>query len=232
MEIVRDPILVLILEILLLLSPFILFFAYQFLRVKTMRPKRLRIQRAHVLPSYALFGALLPVLAFSVPLYLSEHVPGHVWVATQHMIYLEGLAVFLIIAMVWLRKRLIQGAEDYIPACAQCETSMMEGKTDSFLQEFSPNEQIEIKAGSYVLEIWDCLACRVSEKFKVKAKGFSKCPKCKLRTLTRGATVVKQATSTTSGQIRVRIKCHSPTCAYEKVEMRSYSQRSYSKRKR
>lgn len=222
---------VLVQEFLFLFSLFLLFCVYQILRVKMARPKRLRIQRAHVLPSYALFGVLLPVLAFLIPLYLSERLSGYVWVATQHIIYLEGLAVFLIIVMVWLRKRLIQGAEDYIPACVQCETSMTEGKTDAFFQEFSPNEQIEIKAGSYILEVWECLACRASEKFKIKIKGFSKCPKCKLRTLTRGAAVVKQATSTAWGQIRIHIKCGSPSCDYEKTRIRSYSRKSYSKRK-
>lgn len=231
-EIGQDLSFLLIRELLFIFSLFAVFCSYQILRVKTTRPKRLKSDRAQAGLSYVVFGVFLPVLSFLIPFYLSEYLPGYVWVATQHIIYLEGLAVCLIFAMIWLRKRLIQGAEDYIPACAQCETSLTEGKTDAFFREFGPNEQIEIKAGSYVLEVWDCLACRASEKFKIKIKGFSKCPKCRLRTLSRLATVVKQATSTAMGQIKIHIECRSPSCAYEKTSFRSYSRKSYSRRKR
>lgn len=184
------------------------------------RAERLRIVRPHAGWVTAYFFLLLLVTAFAA-LKTSETPPFN-WVGMTLLITWVGAALGAGILALVLRSARKKAIETFVPECRRCQCPL-ENITDAQLATLAPQQQCEVQAGGFMLEAWRCHVCSTEHVYFKKWVEAGKCPKCRWRTLRRWANVLKHATSTQSGRVRVTLSCKNPTCGYSKVTERSTS---------
>jgi uncharacterized protein len=108
--------------------------------------------------------------------------------------------------------------DQYVRSCPKCHRymKMVGEKADNSL--LTQEELAEEKARGMEYEFWRCEDCDYKERFTVKLPYGKKCPKCKLRSVTRNEKKLKSATYTKKGLRRITWYCLNPKCDYKKVK--------------
>jgi uncharacterized protein len=92
------------------------------------------------------------------------------------------------------------------PACQALMVRLAESDDDALLEK---GQQTEERIGSVDYDVWKCQAC--SNHFTLRYpkwfSSFEKCPQCRNRTKSSTQTVIKQATTSSSGSARVVEQC-------------------------
>ncbi len=92
------------------------------------------------------------------------------------------------------------------PACQAPMVCLAEADDDALIEK---GQQAEERVGSVDYDVWKCGAC--SHHFTLRYpkwfSSYAKCPQCHNRTKSSTQTVIKQATTTTSGSARVVEQC-------------------------
>lgn len=184
------------------------------------RAERLRIVRPHAggVTSYCF---LLLVITTFAAIKVGE-TPPFSWDGLPLFIAWVGAAIGAGVLAVVLRLVRKKEIANFIPHCPGCFCEM-QNVTEPKLAALSLQQQCEVRAGGYMLEAWNCLACAAERVYLKKWFEAGKCPKCHWRTLRRWANVLERATSTRYGRMRMTLSCKNPDCGYSKTTERTIS---------
>ena len=102
----------------------------------------------------------------------------------------------------------------HCPSCSDEMIRLTESQDDTFLED---PEQIEEQLGSVDYDVWGCAKCEEILKIRYGKlfTRYSKCPKCWYVTVLKVQKVLRRATYTSGGRVRVVEDCKS--CNYRKV---------------
>lgn len=111
----------------------------------------------------------------------------------------------------------------YFRFCPQCRKKMRrlsEEQDDAYL---SVDQKFEEDIGSINYRVWRCDDCQIIKVSKSirKSSDYTKCPKCKNRTLTTKSIRLREPTYVRKGKKEIRYKCSFPKCHYSKKELRT-----------
>lgn len=95
------------------------------------------------------------------------------------------------------------------PRCRECRLRMVKLDESGDDLHLEPSEQSEERVGSVNHDVWLCNGCGQIRKRRwfMFGSGYSPCPKCNARTVTRNSTVLVAATYSHGGQVQVDQVC-------------------------